>query len=107
MALPPYSTVGGYGGPLILSDGASLSDTEDGVPAFVPAFNPTGPAALAQAIISPVQSAYGGTPIQNALLVEIRVMNALIALQMGASAPDLEQMRANELFDCSLGTALV
>ena len=94
----PVSTVGGYGSPTINSDTAALVDSEDGVPAIVPALNPvTG--ALSQAVVSGVAPPSTAVPPMNAILVELRVISALLHFQLGATSLDLEQMRADELYN--------
>lgn len=108
----PYSTVGGYGGnPSLSLDPASglasgLVDTADGFPALHPANNPagTGPTSF---IVNPVPiSPSIGMPELNAILVELRVISALLREQMGVTAScfDLQVMRADEAWNTQIGT---
>lgn len=111
-----FPTTGGYGNGLINADGSALVDTEDGVPVVLPQFQPSNPAVPsgqftpAQVDPDPNNTFVGletGIPIFNALLVELRVHNALMVLQMGVIAPDLDQMRADESFVTSIVTGSV
>ncbi len=101
--LPAYSP-----SPTVNSDGSLLVDTEDGTFAFVPGFSGNA-GVLAQSNVNPYANwqQVGGVAALNAMLVELRVANQLLIWQMGANAPDLNQMRADELFNCTLGTAQV
>lgn len=102
----PFSTVGGYGGSsTVILDPASglttqLVDTQDGFPVLHPAINPSG--GLVPFAIDPVPlPPFGGMPELNAVLVELRVIAALLREQMGPQAPDLQIMRADEAWNTS------
>ena len=107
----PFSTVGGYGGnpnnvlnPSGLA--AGLSDAVDGFPTLHPVI--TGPGPLAPAVIDASTYAPGsGMPEVNAILSELRVISALLALQMGAAAPDLQIMRADEVWNTNINTGVL
>ena len=104
-----FSTVGGYGSGVINADGSALVDTEDGIPSVGPALVTTGAnaGALAPAVVNSVVAPNTGIPIFNSVLIEIRCLNNLLMLQLGASAPDLEQMRADELFNTIVGQGTI
>ena len=99
--------------PVVNSDGSLLVDTEDGTFAFVPGFSAATIAGtgigLSQSNLNPYGTwqTTGGVAALNALLVELRVANQLLLWQMGANAPDINQMRADELFNCTLGTGAI
>jgi hypothetical protein len=103
-----------YSGPATInSDGSLLVDTEDGTFAYVSGFTTAmlagGPSLLSQANQNPYANylTSGGVAAMNAMLVELRVLNALLIWQMGANAPDLNQMRADELYNSTIGTGVV
>lgn len=108
-----FSTVGGYGGNAsVVLDPASglttgLVDTADGIPALIPQIIPsTG--QLAASIVDPVPvSPAIGIPEINAVLVELRVVTQLLHMQMGERAPDLQIMRADELFTSTIGSGVL
>ena len=111
-----FPTTGGYGNGLINTDGSALVDTEDGTAITAPQFYPnvatvtsgsTAPATTDPAPLNPWISVEPGLPPLNALLVEIRVLNALLILQLGDKAPDLEQMRADEAYVTSIVTGSI
>lgn len=88
-------------------DGTVFVDTVDGSPALVPSFSGTS-GALTPAIVNPLAIPdTAGVPSQNALIVELRVLNNLLSLQLGDRSPDLEQMRADEFFNSSVATGVV
>ena len=93
---PAYGAIG-----YLQSDGSWLVDTEDGVSVFVPSFGGVATGGLSGGQVSPVPNwqQTGGVPVLNAILVELRVMNMLLREQLGASPLDLNQMRADELFN--------
>lgn len=105
---PPGVT--GYGptaGPSNV-DGVTFVDTVDGTPGLSPAFGANPPPTFAQAVIIP--TAIGdtaGMPSQNAIVIELRVITNLLLLQLGASAPDPSQMRADEAFNINLATGVL
>ena len=106
MATPPFSTVGGYGGnaSLVVDPSTGLSsglvDTADGFPTLHPFINPNG--TLTPFVIDPIPiSPAIGMPEINAVLVELRVISALLREQMGPQAPDLQIMRADEAWNTS------
>jgi hypothetical protein len=106
MATPPFSTVGGYGGnPSLVVDPASgltssLVDTADGFPTLHPSLNPNG--SLSPFVIDPIViSPAIGMPEINAIIIELRVISALLHLQLGTLAPDLQIMRADEAWNTS------
>ena len=110
----PFSTVGGYGGnpSLILDPTTGLSasevDTQDGFPTLHPANNPagTGPVQLTTDPMLPQLNFYLGLPEINAVLVELRVISALLREQMGdtRSVHDLQTMRADEAWNTNIAT---
>ena len=111
-----FPTTGGYGNPIINTDGAQLVDTEDGIQVVAPQFYPNSatvpsgglaPAATDADPNSPWIAASPGLPPMNALIVELRVLNALMVLQLGLQAPDLEQMRADEAYVTSIVTGSI
>lgn len=106
MVAVPYSTVGGYGGNASLvvdpntGQASALVDTADGFTVLHPWLNPNG--ALTPFVIDPVPvSPSIGMPEINAVLVELRVISALLREQMGPQAPDLQFMRADEAWNTS------
>jgi hypothetical protein len=106
MAQAGVSTVGGYGNPVINNDGSMLVDTEDGIPVVGPTLNAvTG--QLSAAVINPAVPANTGVPELNAILIELRVLTALVHAQLGATNLDLEQMRADELWNTTIGSGVV
>lgn len=106
MAQAGVSTVGGYGSPIIQQDGSMLVDTEDGVPVIGPQLNPaTG--ALSPAVINPIIPGGSGIPELNAILVELRLITRLLIANMGPLAEDPEQMRADELWNITIGQGTV
>jgi hypothetical protein len=113
MANSPYSTVGGYGGnaSVLLDPNTGLSafvdDLMDGVPTLHPQINANG--FLSSLVIdptSPAQPFYGAYPELNAILVELRVLSALIREQMGNTGLsfDLQTMRADEAWNTNVLT---
>ncbi len=108
----PFSTVGGYGGNAsLIVDPASglisgLVDTADGFPTLHPMLTAAG-VSLAPFIINPVPIPPGiGMPEINAVLIELRVISALLREQMGNTAVnfDLQTMRADEAWNTQIGT---
>ena len=100
----PYSTVGGYGGNASLTVdpatglSAGLADVLDGFPVLVPSLT-AGGLTLAPSIINPYPiNPAGGMPEINAIVIELRVLCALIREQMGDTRNifDLQMMRADE-----------
>src|SRR4029077_8040014 len=92
-------------------DQVSFVDTVDGTPVIVPSFNtsasPTTPPTFTRQVINPVAVADTvGTTSQNAMLVELRVLNRLLHMQIGANGgvEDLNQMRADEAWEMNLST---
>lgn len=103
---PPFSTVGGYGGnPSLVVDPATglssgLVDTADGFPTLHPSINPSG--GLLPFVIDPIPiSPAIGMPEINAIIIELRVLTALLHMQLGQLAPDLQIMRADEAWNTS------
>jgi hypothetical protein len=88
-------------GPGAQSDGSLLVDTEDGVNSVVPSFATGGTGQLSPAAFDPrtLWSSAGNVAPLNAILVELRVMNALLHFQLGATPLDLNQMRADEFLN--------
>ena len=88
------------------NDGSLLVDTEDGVNAVVPSFKTDGSGNLAPGTFDPRQTwqTIGGVSPLNAILVELRVMNALLHHQLGDTRMDLNQMRADEYNNQGYGT---
>lgn len=106
MAQAGVSTVGGYGSPIIQQDGSMLVDTEDGVPILGPAFNlATG--GLSAAVVNPIVPANSGIPELNAILIELRLITRLLIANMGPLAEDVEQMRADELWNTTIGQGVI
>jgi hypothetical protein len=110
MANPPFSTVGGYGGnPSLSVDPAtglssSLVDTADGFPTLHPSIIPGG--GLQPFVIDPIPiSPTVGMPEINAIICELRVISALLHMQLGTLAPDLQIMRADEAWNTSFPNA--
>lgn len=106
MANAPFSTVGGYGGnaSLVVDPSTGLSsglvDTADGFPTLHPFLNANG--SLSPFVIDPIPiSPAVGMPEINAVLVELRVIAALLSMQMGPLTPDLQTMRADEAWNTS------
>lgn len=106
MATPPFSTVGGYGGnPSLVTDPATglssgLVDTADGFPTLHPFLNANG--SLSPFVIDPIPILPSvGMPEINAVLIELRVISALLHMQLGGLAPDLQIMRADEAWNTS------
>jgi hypothetical protein len=106
MANAPFSTVGGYGGnaSLVLDpntgQASALVDTADGFPTLHPWLNANG--SLTPFVIDPVPVVASiGMPEINAILVELRVISALLHMQLGTLAPDLQFMRADEAWNTS------
>lgn len=103
-----FSTVGGYGGNANLvslpsGQQAFLEDMMDGFPTLHPQISAGGP--LTPLIVDPSTILPGAAfPQMNALLAELRVLSALVAMQMGAAAPDLQIMRADEAWSTSSAT---
>ena len=104
--LPPFQTTGGYGGnPSLVVDPASglsssLVDTADGFPTLHPVLTPGG--GLLPFVIDPIPiSPAIGMPEINSVLIELRVIAALLHMQMGVLAPDLQIMRADEAWNTS------
>jgi hypothetical protein len=111
MASPPFSTVGGYPGQATnvttpSGNVGAFTDTWDGVPSLAPGLS--NQAGLTPIQIDPSLAPPGsGMPIMNAVLIELRVLNALLALQIGAAVPDLQQMRADEAWNINPQTGLL
>lgn len=110
MATAPFSTVGGYGGnPSLVTDpstglSSGLVDTADGFAVLHPSLNPNG--SLSPFVIDPIPiSPAVGMPEINALVVELRVISALLHMQLGHLAPDLQIMRADEAWNTSFANA--
>ena len=112
----PFSTVGGYGGNPSLSldpiSGVSASqvDTQDGFPTLHPALTPGG-GPLAQLVTDPTAappnpSFWQAMPELNAILVELRVISALLREQMGDTkfSYDLQSLRADEAWNTNTVT---
>ena len=80
------------------NDGSIVTSDEDGFPTLGATLTPTG--AIVQNIVPGLASQnYIGFPISNSILVELRVLNSLLAASFGQNAPDLDQMRADEAFN--------
>jgi hypothetical protein len=98
-----------YPVPEALPDGSGLVSTEDGTPVLGPVLQATGttvPNVIAGNTNQGVPGGSGVPPL-NAILIELRVLNNLLAWQMGAEAPDLDAMRSSEAFDISLATGVL
>jgi|SRR5882672_2392079 len=91
------------------ADGVGFVDTVDGVPTAGPLIVPSAaipPPTFGQFIQTPATiSDVSGVPSQNAILCELRVISTLLQMQMGASAPDLTQLRADALWETTLGSS--
>ena len=108
----PFGTVNGYGNasPSVFVDPASgltsgYVDTADGFPTLHPQLNPSG--GLAAFVIDPVPILpYIGMPEINAILIECRVLSALIREQMGDTkfSYDLQSLRADEAWNTNITT---
>ena len=85
-------------GPLQANDGSLITSDEDGFPTLGATLTSTGGYAV-NIVPGAASQNYIGFPVANSVLVELRVMNSLLALALGASAPDLDQMRADEAFN--------
>jgi hypothetical protein len=108
MAGPAYSTAAGYSltGPSN-PDGTVFTDTVDGTPVVGPQFAQNGQ-SLIPAISNPtLASDVAGISVQNAILIEWRILTALMAFQLGSACPDIEQMRADELWNTTIGQGVV
>ena len=114
----PYSTVGGYGGnPSLAYDpntgvSAGQVDTQDGYPTLHPALLPGG--GLTPYVVDPTASPpnpnfWQAMPEINAMLVELRVISALLREQMGDTAKsfDLQIMRADEAWNTNQVTGVL
>lgn len=101
------NTVGGYGTPLVQADQSLLVDTEDGVPVVGPTLAPASGNLVAAIINTIVPASNVGIPPLNAILIELRVIAALLHSQLGDTKLDLEQMRADELFNTTIGSGVV
>jgi hypothetical protein len=110
----PFSTVGGYGGnaSLVLDtttgQTAGQVDTQDGFPILMPALNPTGAGGLVPNVVNPIAlNPFTSYPEINAIIVELRVLTALVREMMGPSlnqSYDLQQMRADEAWSTNNAT---
>jgi hypothetical protein len=111
--IPPFSTVGGYGGnPSLIVDpntgqSAAFADTQDGFPTLHPQIGASG--ALTPVVVDPMQPPlfYSGMPEINAILCELRVISALLHIQLGATPLDLQIMRADEAWNTSINTGVL
>jgi hypothetical protein len=104
VAINPPTLRPAYGA-VINADGASLADTEDGIPVVGPSLNAAA-GNLSAAVISSVANPDAGIPVLNAILIEFRVQNTLLHAQLGATNYDFEQMRADELYNTMLSTGM-
>ena len=108
---PPYNTTGGYGGNASLTTQPSgltafLDDALDGFPALIPQLNAGG--GLSPIVLDPSTiSAASGLPEINAILVELRLISALLHHQLGATQLDLQQMRADEAWSSNPATGVL
>lgn len=107
-----FPTTAGYGNGLINTDGAALVDTEESVPALGPSFGATPTGVLSPASVDPdpnstAVNAQPGVPAVNAVLIELRCITNLLMLQLGQQAPDIEQMRADELWNTTIGSGTI
>ena len=104
MAIPGTAGAQSPNNATVNPDGSLLVDSVDGIYVFAPALNLSN-GTLASANVSgiPLSSSFPGTaqgiPQQLAILVELRVMNTLLHSQLGDTRLDLEQMRADELYN--------
>ena len=106
----PFQTTGGYGGnPSNVVDPTTgqaigLVDTQDGIPTLHPVIGANG--ALSPLVIDPAAppAFYAGMPEINAILCELRVISALLHMQLGATQLDLQNMRADEAWNTSILT---
>ena len=104
-ANPPGTNA--YGQPLGLPDGSVLVADESGVPVLGPVINGASGTAVQNIINAALgQGAVGGSgvPVLNAILIEFRVQNNLLLYSLGATALDIEQMRADEAYNVSLSS---
>jgi hypothetical protein len=112
MPAAPFSTVGGYGGSASLQiqpsgSAAGFTSDLDGFPVLVGSIAPaTGALSAIQIDASTISSA-GGMPAMNAILIELRVIAALLHTQLGATQLDLEQMRADEGYSQNPATGVL
>ena len=89
-------------------DGTVLIDTVDGMPALYPGLKADGSGNLVPFVIDPktvVDTA--GLPSQNAIIVELRCITNLLAVYLGDKCPDLQLMRAEEIFNTMVSTGSV
>lgn len=106
--MPPVNPPGPTGyGPTASptnSDGIPFVDTTNGVSVLGPGFSGFAGALSSIALDPKTIQDTAGLPQQNAILIELRVITSLLLFQLGASAPDVEQMRADEYWNTSLST---
>lgn len=108
--MPNTQYLGGVpGGPSVfqLPSGllCTLSDTLDGTATLHPQLNANG--GLSPLVLDPsATTPSGGTPVQNAILAELRVISALLREQMGDTGQsyDLQRMRADEAWSTAILT---
>lgn len=101
----PFSTVAGYGGnPTNVTQQpsgnvAGLYDDIGGFAVVGPYLNQVTSYGLVPIVIDATTvPAYSGLPEINAILIELRVLTALLHFQLGPTNLDLEQMRADEAY---------
>ena len=85
-------------GPLLATDGSQITSDEDGFPTLGATLTALGNYAV-NIVPGAASQNYVGFPVNNSILVELRVLNSLLALSFGQNAPDLDQMRADEAFN--------
>lgn len=108
----PFSTVGGYGGnaSLVLDTTTGLTagqvDTQDGFPVLYPALATGG--GLVPNVVNPIATnPFTSYPEINAIIVELRVLCALVRESMGPTVGasfDLQIMRADEAWNTNNAT---
>jgi len=104
---PPGPTAYGPTAGPINPDNTPIVDTVDTVPIVGPSLTASGLLAVTAPFNPLIPPDTAGIPGNLGLLIEMRVANYLTALLLGTGAPDLEQMRANELFKITIGTGTV
>lgn len=100
------TTVGGYGSGAIQPDGSLLVDTEEGQSVVAPVFTADGSGNVTGATVSPSAPNLPGMPIQNAILIELRLITSLLTDMLGDKAPDTRALRAELAFNILPATGL-
>jgi hypothetical protein len=92
-------------------DGAAFVDSAADFPSVMPTIVPSAalpPPTFTPAAINPFTIADGaGMPCNVAILIELRALTALMQMWMGASAPDMTQLRADAAWDINPNTGVM